>query len=105
MVCYGIFWGGQYHMAEKSFYVYYCLCFAFSLQKGIIHLYLYISPDVLNPHVLFDGISKKKFRNLLNIYYLNAKGRLSKSLLDAFILTPFIVNGFMECGETFIFLK
>ena len=82
-------------MAEKSFYVYYSLCFAFSLQKGIIHLYLYMSHDFFNPHVLFDGVSKKNFRN---IYCLKAKDRLSKSLLDAFILTPFIVNGFMEGG-------
>ena len=48
-------------MKEKYFYAYYyCLCFAFSLQKGINYLYLYISHNVFNPHVLFDGIHKKR---------------------------------------------
>ena len=53
-------------MAEKSFYVYYCLCFAFSLQKGIINLFRYISDDVFNPHILLM-VFIKNVRNLLNI--------------------------------------
>ena len=60
-------------------------------------MYLYISHDVFYLHALFDGIHKKRSKPSEHLL-LEAKGRLSKSLLDAFILTPFIVNGFMEGG-------
>ena len=60
-------------------------------------MYFYISHDVFYLHALFDGIHKKRSKPSEHLL-LEVKGRLSKSLLDAFILTPFIVNGFMEGG-------